>query len=476
MATKTFFLTNATLDIGVGTFPQEMSETSPGSDATSSPNLGWVVGTGSTNHSEFQAGSKRASTTFASTPVAPDGSINTTLADAWRSTGKLTGTFAAGNWVAHGVVIGVTNSGAQDGRISFRLLRSTSADGSGATEITSARQAGSLYTNLSTTQQDSSATFDPGSVTLTDEYLWLQIGCERTGAGGMSTTDVVFRVGTTASRITTPNFTPGTINLDPGGVAGAEAFGTAVIAVSITASSVAGAEAFGTAVEGQTIDSTGVATGEVHGSGTVEVTGPAGDNIDPSGISTGEAFGTAVEGQAVAPAGVAGAEAFGTATEGQTVAPAGVATGETIGSASLLPVVLLDPAGIASLQAFGSSSLAFTIIALGVAGAEAFGTAVEGLALTTSGVATGEAHGSGTVGNVSNIDPTGIASGELMGAPSLLFLITPTGLASGAAFGTAQLEGSEPLYVGFYNEISLYYTKETISVTQIHDDVESEPT
>lgn len=200
MAALTFYATNTLVSNH-----QEMSTTSPGANATSSPAVGWTVGTTApTVYSEFDGGTKQASGTFSAT-VRPDGSINT-AGDCLRSTSTLTGTFSSANWTITFSVIGVTQSGAQDGRARFRLFRSANADGSSAAEITAGVQIGSTITNLSTTQQDSAVTFNPGSFSLTNEYLFVQVGWEITGAGGMSTTDVVMRIGSTATRVVTSNF------------------------------------------------------------------------------------------------------------------------------------------------------------------------------------------------------------------------------------------------------------------------------
>jgi hypothetical protein len=199
MATITLFGTTVELNNW-----QELSESSPGADATSG--IGWVVGTGATNHSELQSGSERASSTFTGTTV-PDGTLDATLGDAFRTASRYNGSFANANWTFQFTVIGVTQSGAQDGRIRFRLFRGSNADGSGATEITGAQQQGGLVTNLSTTQQHSSLTFNPGAITLAGEYLFVQVAWERTGAGGMTTTNVRLRFGDTATQVTSSDFT-----------------------------------------------------------------------------------------------------------------------------------------------------------------------------------------------------------------------------------------------------------------------------
>lgn len=202
MPVKTWFATNAQVSNFV-----EMSETSPGSDATASPQTGWVVGTGFVNHSELDSGSSRASTSFLTT-LPPDGSLDSTLGDALRSSSPLLGSFEAGNWTVNFTVIGVTQSGAHDGNMRCRVLRSANADGSGATEITSAQQVGSTVTNLGATQQTSTVTFALPAFSVNNEYIFVQIAWQRTGAGGMTTTDVAMRIGTTATRVISTNFTP----------------------------------------------------------------------------------------------------------------------------------------------------------------------------------------------------------------------------------------------------------------------------
>src|SRR5215210_3643488 len=132
-----------------------MSETSPGTDATSA--VGWVVGTqGGPIRSSLDSGTERASTTFSGT-TQPDGSLDNSLGDALRSTNTYMGTFATGTWTFNFTVIGVTSSGAQDGAVYYRILKGSAADGSNATEITSGSVQGSAVTNLTTTAQTSSA-------------------------------------------------------------------------------------------------------------------------------------------------------------------------------------------------------------------------------------------------------------------------------------------------------------------------------
>jgi hypothetical protein len=208
MAAITWYATNNLVSVH-----QEMSTTDPGTEANASPQTGWVVGTGATLHSPFDAQSNQASTTFTAT-TDPDGTPNTGAGagDCLRSTLPLTGSFASANWQVHFCVRGVTQAGTQDGRIRFRLLRGANADGSGATDISGSQQQGSLVTNLLTSAtQDSTLTFNPGAINVANEYIFVQLAWERTGAGGMTTTDVAMRIGNASgngTRVISADFTP----------------------------------------------------------------------------------------------------------------------------------------------------------------------------------------------------------------------------------------------------------------------------
>lgn len=189
---------------------QDMSETDPGTEAYASPVYGWIVSTGTGDYSKANSQVEQAASTFGVT-IEPDGSIDTTVGDCWRSTNTYNGTFDTGNWVFNCCVRANTNGGAHDGNAGFRLFRSANADGTSATEITAARQEGSAVTDLATgVTQNSNVTVNITSFTVTNEYIFVQLGWERVGAGGMTTSDVNIRVGNSASlgsRVVSPNFT-----------------------------------------------------------------------------------------------------------------------------------------------------------------------------------------------------------------------------------------------------------------------------
>ena len=202
---------------------QEMSESDPGTEVYASPTTGWVVGTGTGNHAGLDSQVELLATAFNNT-TQPDGTPDTTAGDCLRSTNTYNGTFAAGNWNVHFAVRAQTSGTGQDGRMRCRLLRGANADGSGATEITAAQQQGSIVTDLLTTvTQVSTATFDPGSFNVTNEYIFVQIAWERTGNASMSAADVNLRVGNASgsgARVISADFTPAAVPTQPGWAGG----------------------------------------------------------------------------------------------------------------------------------------------------------------------------------------------------------------------------------------------------------------
>ena len=206
MAILTRYMTN-TLTSGW----QTCSDTAP-TAGYASPVVGWIVGqtapVNSNRFSYFQAATERAESTFGNVVGAPDGTLDTTLKDALLvDANPLNGNFASGNWTINGVVRANTNGGAQDGRLLYYLISADDLSGTNAAVI-STSQVGATLTNVSNSADfDSSVTFNPGAFALTNKYLFVQLGWDRTGAGGMSTADVNIRIGSTGTRVVTADFT-----------------------------------------------------------------------------------------------------------------------------------------------------------------------------------------------------------------------------------------------------------------------------
>lgn len=196
MAAKTIYLGAG----GTGT------ETDPGADAFTTTPTGWIVSTGAgVDYSPYVINTEQAASTFGATVLPGSASVGTGYI---RSPTAYTGTFAAGNWVPHFVCRANTNGGAQDGAAMFRLWKGVANDGSDAVEMTSAVQTGSAVTDLATSaNQDSTVSIALGGITCTNEYIFWPIAWKRTGAGGMTSADVNVRVGTSGTRLVTPDFT-----------------------------------------------------------------------------------------------------------------------------------------------------------------------------------------------------------------------------------------------------------------------------
>src|SRR5690349_10989099 len=66
---------------------------------------GWIVSTGTTNRSKWASGTgsgtERAASTFDATTY-PNGTLDTTLFDAWRTTNTYSGSFSSANWTVQG--------------------------------------------------------------------------------------------------------------------------------------------------------------------------------------------------------------------------------------------------------------------------------------------------------------------------------------------------------------------------------------
>lgn len=129
----------------------------------------------------------------------------------------------------------------------------------------------------------------------------------------------------------------------------------------------------------QTIEPGGIATAEAFGTATLQAT----NTISPTGIASAEAFGTATVSAAntISPTGIASAEAFGTATlsASNEILPTGIPSAEAFGTATLIPgAVTISPTGIPSAEAFGTAlvthgSIPQVIMPEGIPSKEAFG-------------------------------------------------------------------------------------------------------
>jgi len=204
VAVKTYYLKSASNAQGYADLADSVTQ-----GAANSVH-GWVPGTAASGRFPLRSGGATSTLVDA---TQPDGSIDTTNKDAIRSEAALNGTFASGNWVFTFSCTGTVATSSIDGRILFRLFKSANADGTSATEITAGIQTGSTLVDISSSADTttSTLTINPGAVVLANQYLFIQVAWEQTGAGGMSTSNVILRTGSSASagtRIATTDFTP----------------------------------------------------------------------------------------------------------------------------------------------------------------------------------------------------------------------------------------------------------------------------
>lgn len=203
-APLTWYLTDASVSVG-----SDLSLTDPGAEAFRSPVTGWIVATGANNTAPWNNDVELAATAFADTSP-PDGSLDTTNGDFWTSPAALTGSFQSGNWTVSLCVRSNTAGSTADGRALCRLFRGPNQDGSSATEITGAAQAGTTITDVNQSATGTSTiTFNPGAFSVSGEYLFVQLAWERTGAGAMAGDDVNARIGNASgggSRVVTAPF------------------------------------------------------------------------------------------------------------------------------------------------------------------------------------------------------------------------------------------------------------------------------
>ena len=162
---------------------------------------GWICDKKVSLASPYTPGTTQAYATFVTEPSA----FST---KGYRTVDPVSGTIAAGNWV---LAFKVKSNAyyAQKGYVKFKLWRSTSADGSGATQITDGWKASAQVGFTAANQyQTGTVTWAAGSaVTLASEYLFLEVEWYATVSGGNNSAAVswVHNEGA-AEKLVTPAF------------------------------------------------------------------------------------------------------------------------------------------------------------------------------------------------------------------------------------------------------------------------------
>lgn len=137
-------------------------------------------------------------------PTKGTGTTGSTAGDSFIA-GPYTGTFANTAWTfawnMRASTAGVT------GRLRMRVWKSANADGTSATALTASTQVGSTIVLSTTVDTNSSMSWSPGTITLSNEYLFFQMEWEQTAVGTTSGDNALFRIGTAS--ITTPDLGAG---------------------------------------------------------------------------------------------------------------------------------------------------------------------------------------------------------------------------------------------------------------------------
>jgi hypothetical protein len=218
MATKTFHLLNTT-----AAAPNWFGSLQDGGSAPAAALsvFGWTVAKSSTVYWRARIGATARATVAAATsyidsttaPAAGTGSGATTAGDSFISPSAYIGEFSAGNWsFSFGMRTGAATC---TGRIRCQVFASQNANGSGARELTTTALQGSQVTmNATGTTFASTVTWAAPAITLDNEYLFVQVEWQVTGAGTSNSCTAQFYQ--SAGSITTPNFTEGPVtgNLD----------------------------------------------------------------------------------------------------------------------------------------------------------------------------------------------------------------------------------------------------------------------
>lgn len=204
MAAKTFYLKDA-LASGSNYLSLQDGGVAPAQAMTST---GWRVGTIGTNRYNLMDSQTEVVVLTGDTSGKPASNPDNTIGDCFRSENTLYGIFEATAWTIAIQVIGETQAtGTQDGRLRYDIWKSSNADGSSPTKLTSAVLQSSAYTNLANSvYQTLSITWTPSDIIqFANEYLFIQVAHQITGAGNNAQCDCHIAV-SSSSKITTSDF------------------------------------------------------------------------------------------------------------------------------------------------------------------------------------------------------------------------------------------------------------------------------
>lgn len=169
---------------------------------------GWAVGKNDSPNYALQVyGSKVSAPSFSATDTL-NTQTNAGTTASWRSESTLDGVFANTSWTITGLYRAAT-AGGQNGRLNVKLFKSPNANGtanvtvvelSGGSKLTGSNTGAITST---TTDYTSAVTFTPTSpVQFYNEFVFVTCQWEPTVASNSNSSDVLWRVGSTANVVT----------------------------------------------------------------------------------------------------------------------------------------------------------------------------------------------------------------------------------------------------------------------------------
>jgi hypothetical protein len=200
---------------------------------------GWTVNKKSSpNYCAYKPDTTRPASDFVSNEPSAFSQLG------YRTSGAKNGTFAPGAWQL-AFKVKCNSYYSQTGYVKFRLWRSTNANGAGATQITAGWQTSGLISFTAANQyKTGTVSVSLSTVTLTNEYLFLEIEWSVQASGGNNTAAVYWcHHEGAAEKLTTPAFNVGLAGISPGAgaIIGAAKLARKIAGNTTAAAGVAGA-------------------------------------------------------------------------------------------------------------------------------------------------------------------------------------------------------------------------------------------
>src|SRR5207253_934725 len=173
--------------------------------ATGDAVSGWVDGNFvQARYAKYFRGQSHGSASF-TIAVQPDGALDNTNGDCLRTQNTYRGTFVQGSWTFNVGVRANASGGLDAATLRIRVFRSANPNGSSAAELTGSTQVSGGFSDTTTGAQTVTIAWLPGSITLSDEYLFVELAYGQGPANGDGATWLLQKGA--AYTVVTPNFT-----------------------------------------------------------------------------------------------------------------------------------------------------------------------------------------------------------------------------------------------------------------------------